>query len=85
LIKQRGLQAEGEAQFSLVISDDVQQQGLGTELLRRLVEVARAEGLRRLSAETLPDNIGIQATGRKAGFRIEPTADGQRVSLAREV
>jgi acetyltransferase len=85
LIKQRGLQTEGEAQFSLVISDDVQQQGLGTELLRRLVEVARAEGLKRLSAQTIPDNVAIQATGRKVGFRVEPTEDGKRVRLEREV
>jgi acetyltransferase len=85
LIKHRGLQAERAAEFSLVISDDVQRQGLGTELLRRLVEVARAEGLKRLSAETLPDNAGMQAACRKVGFRIEPTHNAERVRLEREV
>jgi acetyltransferase len=81
LSKVCGAGDENTGRFALLISDAVQKQGLGTELLRQLVEVARAEGLTRLSASTLPDNNGIQATCRKLGFEVVTTADG-RVELS---
>ena len=66
LSKLRG-QTEGE--FALLVSDRWQRQGLGTELLKRIVEVARAEKLSRLSAIILPTNRSMQHVARKAGFR----------------
>ena len=42
-----------DAEISLVVCDECQGQGLGTELVRRLVEVGREEGVERLVAEML--------------------------------
>lgn len=75
----------GEAEFALLISDDVQRQGLGSELLRRLMVVARAEDVRVLAAPTRADNEGMQALCRKLGFSIEPTESAERVLLKLEL
>lgn len=59
------------AQFSMLISDNYQRRGLGTELLRRLVEVGREEGLKRITAEILPENLGMQAVCEKLKFSLK--------------
>ncbi len=66
------LPGRDEAEFSVLISDKYQRRGLGTELLRRLVEVGKAEGLKRISASILPENAGMQAVCKKLGFRLKP-------------
>ncbi len=65
------LRKSGSAEFAVIISDTVQRSGLGTELLRRLVEVARAEKLERLVGEILPENRGMQRVCEKAGFTLK--------------
>jgi acetyltransferase len=62
------------AQFSILISDSYQRRGLGTELLRRLVHVGREEGLQRITAEILPENLGMQAVCEKLKFRMKHSA-----------
>ena len=64
----------GNAQFSMLIRDDYQRRGLGTELLRRLVQVRREEGLQRITAEILPENLGMQAVCEKLKFRLQHSA-----------
>jgi acetyltransferase len=59
-----------EAEFSMIVADPYQGQGLGTELLRRLIDVGRAEGLARVTAEILPDNAGMQRICERLGFRL---------------
>ena len=41
----------------MLVSDACQNQGLGTELFRRVIQVARDEKLDRVDAEILPDNL----------------------------
>jgi len=60
-----------EAEFALVISDACQRQGLGSELLRRLVRIARDEKLDRITAIILADNHGMLHVSRKAGFKVQ--------------
>jgi acetyltransferase len=72
LTKQRGLNT---AEFAILVGDDMQGQGLGTELLRRLVQVGRDEGVERITADILPDNKDMQVVSEKAGFRCKYVAD----------
>jgi len=58
-----------------LVSDQYQKLGLGYELLRRVIEVARDEKLSQVSAEMLTDNIGIQAIMRRLGFRVRAGED----------
>ena len=72
LSKLHGLQ---EAEYALLISDVYQGKGLGTEVLQRLVQVGRNEGLAVIRAEMLASNKAMQAVSRKAGFVIQPSED----------
>ncbi len=65
------IHATNEAEFALTISDQWQRHGLGTQLLRMLVQVGRDEKLERITATILPDNREMQAVARKAGFTVE--------------
>ena len=64
-----------DAEFAMLVSDRWQCQGLGSELLRRLVQVGRDEHLQRITAEILSDNQGMQHVCTKLGFQLQPTAD----------
>ncbi|WPB77694.1 bifunctional acetate--CoA ligase family protein/GNAT family N-acetyltransferase [Archangium violaceum] len=59
-----------DAEFAMLISDAVQRQGLGSELLRRLVDVGRDWGLRRIVADILSGNGAMQRVCRNLGFQI---------------
>jgi acetyltransferase len=59
------------AEFALLVADAFQGKGLGLQMLKRLLEVGRAEGIQRITAEISPDNGAMQAVCKKLGFRIE--------------
>jgi len=59
-----------EAEFSLLITDQWQRKGLGTELLKRLVHIGREEKLARITAIVLADNFGMQEVSKKVGFKL---------------
>ncbi|CAN5708755.1 bifunctional acetate--CoA ligase family protein/GNAT family N-acetyltransferase [soil metagenome] len=59
-----------EAEFSILISDDFQRQGLGTLLLSHLLEVGREEGLKHITASILFENRIMQRISKNLGFRL---------------
>ncbi|MCS7025908.1 MAG: GNAT family N-acetyltransferase [Bryobacteraceae bacterium] len=59
-----------EAEFALVVSDEFQGLGLGKELLRRILDIARKEGVETLFGEISAENQRMQAICRAIGFRI---------------
>jgi acetyltransferase len=59
-----------DAEVALLVADPYQRLGFGTELLHRLLGIARAEGIHRIVAEMLRDNIAVQAIFKKCGFRL---------------
>ena len=64
--------AEPEAEFAMLVNDRYQRQGLGSELLRRLIQIGKDEGLRRITAEILPENRGMQVVAAQHGFTLKP-------------
>ncbi|MGH3086885.1 MAG: GNAT family N-acetyltransferase, partial [Rubrobacteraceae bacterium] len=62
--------APGEAEFSVLIADPFQRRGLGTLLLRQLLEVGKSEGLRRINADILFDNRPMQRISKNLGFTL---------------
>jgi acetyltransferase len=64
------LHGVNEAEFSLLVSDRYQRQGLGTELLRRILDVARDEKLASVSAQILAENGAMQRVCEKVGFEL---------------
>ena len=63
-----------DAEFAILISDQWQGHGIGTELLARLVQIGREEKLERIVADILPDNTEMQRVCEKIGFRQEYSA-----------
>jgi len=60
----------GEAEFALLVSDTWHEHGLGTELLSRLVLLARNEGITRVSGDILAENRAMQDICRQLGFDL---------------
>jgi acetyltransferase len=67
LIKLHGV---NEAEFALLVSDRWQGCGVGTQLLRLLLEVGRAEQLDRITADILVENSEMQHLCEKLGFQL---------------
>lgn len=70
-----------EAEFAMLVSDAYQRQGLGTEILRRLIQIGRNEKLDRIKGETLPENTAMQRVSEKVGFQIERAGDFVKLNL----
>jgi acetyltransferase len=64
------------AEFSLLVADPWQGQGVGGQLLSRLVEVARNEGIDRIYADVLEANLRMQRLCARLGFAVGPAEDG---------
>jgi acetyltransferase len=62
------IRGANEAEFAVLIADQVQRQGLGTELLERLVGIGREWKLDRITGEILAQNLGMQHVARQVGF-----------------
>jgi acetyltransferase len=60
-----------EARLSLLVGDPYQGIGLGNELVRRSIEVARNEGLSRLISTLTADNQAMLHIFQKLGFTFE--------------
>lgn len=58
------------AEVALLVLDEFQGLGLGRELLRWIVQSARAQKITRIEAEMLRDNTAIQRVLKKSGFRL---------------
>ncbi len=63
------------AEAAVVVGDPFQGRGLGTELLRRLLEVARMEQIRHVTGLILADNHAMRQICAKLGFRIHRSID----------
>ncbi|MBN1451595.1 MAG: bifunctional acetate--CoA ligase family protein/GNAT family N-acetyltransferase [Anaerolineales bacterium] len=66
LSKLRG--TDEEARFTMLISDRYQGQGLGKELLTRIIKIGRDEKIKRIIALMSPDNEAMKRLCRVAGF-----------------
>jgi len=64
------LVGRNEAEFSMLVMDQFQGRGLGTELLRQLLQVGKDEQLNRVGADILFDNLAMQKVCKKLGFNL---------------
>ena len=79
------LARDGEAEIAILIADEYQRRGLGTELLRRLIQYAQDEKLSRIVAEIMRDNLAIQIVFKKLGFRLRLQRDPSSVQAVLEL
>ncbi|HEV2299467.1 MAG TPA: bifunctional acetate--CoA ligase family protein/GNAT family N-acetyltransferase [Candidatus Acidoferrales bacterium] len=64
-----------DAEVAVLITDRFQNVGLGTELLRKLIEIARVEKIGRILAHILPENAGMRGLAKRFCFEIQSTDD----------
>lgn len=66
------------AECAVVVADDWQSLGLGTELMHSLGVAARARGITCLEGSTLAENQRVSAWARRCGFTVhtEPNSGG---------
>ena len=69
-----------EAEVGMLVADRFQHAGLGTELLKRLIDVARAEKLTRIIANILPENVAMRALAARLGFEPSLTDDPSQIT-----
>ncbi len=59
-----------EAELAAIAIDEAQHKGIGTELYRRLIEVAKVEKLSKVISNMLPENREMRALCQKLGFKM---------------
>jgi acetyltransferase len=64
-----------DAEMAILVSDDFHHRGLGTELLRRLIDIAQREKIQRVTADILAENRAMQRICEGLGFRIAYQAE----------
>ena len=82
LVKSHG---RNEGEVAVLVSDECQNQGLGTELFQRAIQVARDEKLARVDAEILPDNLAMKKIAKKLGFRMRTPDDSASLRAVLEL
>ncbi len=75
------LHVANEAEFALLVRDSFQGRGLGSELLRRLLEIGRDEGIQRITAYILGENRGMRHICKELGFKFQREAELIKASI----
>jgi len=63
------------AEIALAVRDEFQQQGIGTELLAYLSQVAKRQGLLGFTADVLGENRPVMKLLDKSGFGVQKSAE----------
>jgi len=66
------------AEFAIVVTDVWQGRGIGSQLLRRLADVARAEGINLIKGTIQSENTRMLKACGRAGFELAPAQDDAR-------
>ncbi len=76
------LHGVNEAECAVLIGDEWQHQGLGTELFRRSMEIAKAEKIARVISTMLVENREMRAICKRLGFHVHIDMEDQLVHAA---
>jgi acetyltransferase len=74
-----------DGEVAVLVADQYQNQGLGTELLRRNIQIAREEKLTRLYAEILRDNLAMEKIFQRLGFKFHMHGGSESTTATLEI
>ncbi len=74
-----------EAEVAFTVDDAHHGRGIATLLLEHLAAIARSHGLRRFTAEVLPDNRPMLGVFRRAGFEVHNEFSGGVIDVAFDI
>ncbi len=69
-------------EFALVVADEWQHRGIGSQLMAHLMEAARERGFRSMDGEILADNQKMLELVRLLGFRVQSSEEDPGIKLA---
>ncbi len=79
------LHGRDEAEIAVLVGDEYQHQGLGTELVSRLLKIGRDEKLRRVGSTMLGMNREMRAICNRLGFQLDVDMEEDVVKAAAEL
>jgi acetyltransferase len=65
----------GEAEIGVIVADKFQHQGLGAELIKKLIDIARNEKIKRIVADFHSENSAIRHLAKHGGATVTRTSD----------
>jgi acetyltransferase len=65
------LHGRNEAELAALVRDEFQANGLGTELYRRMIGIAKDEGLDKVNSVMLGENREMRSLVVKQGFKLK--------------
>jgi acyl-CoA hydrolase/GNAT superfamily N-acetyltransferase len=66
----------GCADIAFVVRDDWQRRGIGSCLMRRMIELGRAKGVLGFTADVFPSNLGMMLVFHQSGLTVQSRLDG---------
>jgi acetyltransferase len=78
LTRQRG---SNDAEFAVLVGDPWQEHGVGGEMMRTLVEVARKEHMSQVYGQILTDNRAMQEICKQLGFSLRYSREDRVVEV----
>ncbi len=66
----------GFADIAFVVRDDWQRLGVGTCLMRRMIEIGRSKAVAGFTADVLPGNLGMMLVFQQSGLVVQSRFDG---------
>ena len=72
-------------ELAVIVSDGYQRQGIGTELVRRLIDAGRRRGMSRIQAEIMADNFPMQRICVNAGMRLSGEFVGDQTTAVMDL
>lgn len=76
-------ESNGESgEFAVIVQADMKGRGLASHLMHRLIDWARAQGMKRVVGQILTDNAPMLAFIRNLGFKVHRMADDPEVMEA---
>jgi acetyltransferase len=79
LTRQRASQ---DAEFAVLVGDPWQEHGVGGEMMRTLVDVARREGIHRVFGQILTGNRPMQEIVKHLGFKLQYSPEDRLVEAS---
>lgn len=68
---------DDEAEFALIVSDEWQRKGLGSDFLDFTIEIARDKGIKKLYGTVLKDNHPMITLCKEKNFKFSEAEAGE--------